>query len=79
VAHVDHRLRAYQWPTPFRAQYWGLYTEEGQRLSFAGEVQYLFLPTHLAGSDAALLAQIRPDFVVVRTNRQATLWERRTG
>jgi uncharacterized membrane protein len=78
LPHVDHRLRCYQWPTPFRARYWGLYTEEGRRLPFAGQVQYLFLPTHLTRADAEVLDQIRPDFVVARTNRQATLWERRT-
>jgi uncharacterized membrane protein len=77
VPHVDHRLRCYQWPTPFRALYWGLYAEEGQRLIFADQVQYLFLPTDLAPSDASVLDGIRSDFEVVRTDSQATLWERR--
>jgi hypothetical protein len=76
VPHVDHRLRCYQWPTPFAAQYWDLYTEEGQRLPFAGQVRYLFLPT-TGVDDPGLLAAIRGDFRVVRTNAQATLWERR--
>jgi uncharacterized membrane protein len=76
VPHVDHRLRCYQWPTPFRAQYWDLYTEEGQRLPFAGQVQYLFLPTVLDASDQAVLDSVRADFRVVRTNAEATLWKR---
>lgn len=77
VPHVDHRLRCYQWPTPFQAQYWGLYTQEGQRLAFAGQVRYLFLPTQLGPSDLAVLDPIRSSFRVVATDAQATLWERR--
>lgn len=79
ISHVDHRTRAYQWPTPFRATYWGLYTEEGRRLPFAGSVQYLFLPTELGPSDLRVLDSIRSRFRVVRTDAQATLWERRAG
>jgi uncharacterized membrane protein len=77
VAHVDHRLRCYQWPTPFEATYWGLYTQEGQRLPFAGQVRYLFLPTRLAPGDLRVLDGIRGQFHIVRTDAQATLWERR--
>ena len=77
VPHVDHRVRCYQWPTPFRAQYWGLYTEEGQRLPFAGQVQYLLLPTRLAPADLEVLAGIRSQFRVDISNNTATLWERR--
>ena len=29
---------------PVPAEYWGLYTQEGQRLPFADQVQYLVLP-----------------------------------
>jgi uncharacterized membrane protein len=77
VPHVDHRLRCYQWPTPFVARYWGLYTEEGRRLPFAGQVRYLFLPTRLTGDDLAILDGIRRQFRVVRSDAWATLWERR--
>ncbi|MHB1930734.1 MAG: DUF2079 domain-containing protein [Acidimicrobiales bacterium] len=78
VPHVDHRLRCYEWPTPFAAQYWGLYNEEGRRLPFAGQVQYLFLPTVLPDAPGqALLRSIEPGFRVVATNSVATLWERR--
>ncbi len=76
VSHVDHRLRCYLWPTPFRAQYWDLYTQEGQRLPFAGQVRYLFLPTTLSPSDRTVLDSIRSQFRVVRSDAQATLWER---
>jgi uncharacterized membrane protein len=66
VAHIDHRTRVYMWPTPFSAKYWGLYTEEGERLPFAGQIQYLVLPTDLTGSDATVFASIARDYRVVR-------------
>jgi uncharacterized membrane protein len=77
VPHVDHRLRCYEWPTPFAARYWALDRDEGRRLPFAGQVRYLFLPTHLAGPDLAVLNGIRDDFRVVRRDPEATLWKRR--
>jgi hypothetical protein len=66
VAHIDHRRRIYMWPTPFSAQYWGLYRQEGQRLPFAGQIQYLVLPTDLTGRDAATFATISSQYRVVR-------------
>lgn len=66
VAHIDHRTRIYMWPTPFAAQYWGLYTEEGTRLSFAGQIQYLVLPTPLTGSDATTFAGIARQYRAVK-------------
>jgi uncharacterized membrane protein len=66
VAHIDHRTRVYMWPTPFSAHYWGLYQQEGQRLSFAGQIQYLVLPVDLTGSDAATFATISHEYRIVR-------------
>lgn len=65
VSHVDHRTRVYMWPTPFAAKYWGLYHHEGQRLPFASQVQYLLLPTDLAGQDASVFASVAPAYRVV--------------
>jgi uncharacterized membrane protein len=62
VAHLDHRTRIYQWPTPFRAQYWGLYQQEGQRLPFADQVQYVVLPVGLSPADQAVLASIAKQY-----------------
>src|ERR1700739_4873500 len=52
-SHLDHRRYCYQWPTPFRATYWGLYTQEGQTLPSASTVQYLVTPSYRSGVDAA--------------------------
>jgi uncharacterized membrane protein len=64
VAHLDHRTRIYEWPNPFSAQYWGLYTEEGQRLPFAGSVEYLVLPlpANLSPQDQAVWRSISRGF-----------------
>jgi uncharacterized membrane protein len=78
VAHIDHRTRVYMWPTPFAAKYWGLYTEEGQRLPFAGQIQYLALPTDLTGSDAATFEQIAPQYRIVEQVGDVAVY-RKTG
>jgi uncharacterized membrane protein len=64
VSHLDHRTRIYQWPTPFSAQYWGLYAQEGKRLPFANQVQYLVIPEpeDLTNADLALLASISKQY-----------------
>ncbi len=79
VAHLDHRVRAYQWPTPFRATYWGVWTQEGQRLAFADQVQYLFLPVQLSPDDQRVFEQIQPDFHVVKQVGFAMLLKRQSG
>jgi uncharacterized membrane protein len=77
VAHIDHRTRIYMWPTPFAALDWGLYTHEGQRLPFAGQVQWLVLPTGLDASDAATFATVAPHFKAVYRRGDVVLYHRR--
>jgi hypothetical protein len=76
VAHLDHRTGAYQWPTPFRAHYWGLYREEGRRLPEASSVEYLVIPTHLGGSGAATFAAIRREFALVGSGGGVSVYRR---
>jgi uncharacterized membrane protein len=76
VAHLDHRTGAYQWPTPFRAHYWGLYREEGRRLPEASSVEYLVIPTHLSGSGAATFAAIRREFALVGSGGGVSVYRR---
>jgi hypothetical protein len=68
----------YMWPTPFAAKYWGLYHQEGQRLAFAGQIQYLVLPTDLTGTDAATFASISPQYRVVKQVGDVAVY-RKTG
>ena len=78
VSHVDHRTRVYMWPTPFRAEYWGTWKQEGQRLPFADQVEYVFIPDHFGDpGDQAVLDRIRPDFQVVRHIGDIVLLQRR--
>ena len=65
VAHLDHRTRIYQWPTPFRATYWGLYTQEGQRLPFADQVQYVVVPVDLSPNDLLVLMSISKQYLAI--------------
>jgi len=62
VSHLDHRTQIYQWPNPFFAQDWGLYTREGQRLPFADQVQYVVIPSQLSGPDQVAWASIEQQF-----------------
>lgn len=76
VSHLDHRIAIYQWPTPFRATYWGLYTEEGRRLPFAGKVQYLVIPTHRTGVDASTFDAIAERFELVTSGGGVSVYRR---
>jgi uncharacterized membrane protein len=79
VAHIDHRTRVYMWPTPFSALYWGLYTQEGERLPFAGQIQYLVLPTPLTGSDATTFAGISNQYRVVKQVGDVVVYEKKSA
>jgi uncharacterized membrane protein len=76
VAHVDHRTRVYMFPTPFSAQYWDTFHQEGQRLPFADQVQYLLLPLDLTGQDEDVLNSIKGNFEIVREVGGVALYRR---
>jgi uncharacterized membrane protein len=76
VPHLDHRERIYQWPTPFRATYWALYQQEGQRLPFSNQIQYLVLPSVLGGIDKAVFDTIESDFQLVGEGGGASVYRR---
>ena len=65
VSHLDHRVYCYQWPTPFRAEYWGLYNQEGQRLPYASDVQWLAISGFRTGTSAATFDAIAGQFTLV--------------
>jgi uncharacterized membrane protein len=45
--NLDHRVQIYLFPTPFAQSYYGNPANNGKRLPFASQVQYLVLPTCL--------------------------------
>ena len=77
LPHVDHRERIYMFPTPFSAQYWGTFTQEGERLPEADSVDYVFVPTYMDNEPAEVLASIRPEFETVYDEGGVTLLRRR--
>jgi uncharacterized membrane protein len=80
VAHLDHRTQIYLWPTPFSAEYWGLFTQDGQRLPAAGSITYVLLPAQLSSAqDRRVLRSILPQFAPVARRGGVVLYERVTG
>jgi uncharacterized membrane protein len=76
VSHLDHRTRIYQWPTPFEATDWALYQQEGERLPFAGQVQYVVVPSFLYGDDETVFASISSAFQLVAQGGGVALYRR---
>ena len=76
VPHVDHRERIYQFPTPFKAFHWGTYRQEGQQLSFVNQIQYLFLPVDLAGSQGEVFDSIATQFRLIHRVGNAAVYQR---
>ena len=59
ASHLTHREYVYVFPTPFSATYWGDDSEKGQRLSVAGDVEYVLdLPSILPQETLAVLSQL---------------------
>jgi uncharacterized membrane protein len=75
VPELDHRRRIYMWPNPFKASYWGDLREEGQRLPFASQVQYVVLPVSIVDTDPTW-RQVSRHFRLVKGNAAADLFER---
>jgi uncharacterized membrane protein len=76
VAHLDHRALIYQWPTPFRATYWGLYNEEGERLPFSKQIQYVVVPLDLSGVDEQVFKSISSQFTLISQGGGVGVYER---
>ena len=77
VSHIDHRIQVYVWPTPFSAIYWGLGTNNGGRLPFAGQVKFLILPVVLVpGNYRAVFASISKRYELVASLEGIGLYER---
>lgn len=76
VSHLDHRVYCYQWPTPFRATYWGLYTEEGKTLPSAAKVQYLVIPALRSADDEVVFLRIRSQFRLISAGGGVQVYRR---
>ena len=76
VSHLDHRVYCYQWPTPFRAEYWGLYNQEGEMLPSSRSVQWLAIPAYRDGIDATTFNAIASQFTLVATGGGVEVYRR---
>ena len=76
VSHLDHRVYCYQWPTPFRATYWGRYTQEGRTLPGASRVQYLVIPALRSMDDEAAFEPISGEFRLVAAGGGVEVYKR---
>jgi uncharacterized membrane protein len=77
LPQIDHREEVYMFPNPFKASYWGTFTQEGQRLPQADRVQYLLLPKQLDPEPKAVFDSIRAGFDVVYDQGGVVLLHRR--
>jgi len=65
VPQVDHRERIYMFPNPWKASYWGTFKQEGTRLAFADDVDWILLPVLLDPEPKAVYEAIRSEFETV--------------
>jgi hypothetical protein len=76
VPYVDHRERIYQFPTPFKAAYWGTYDREGTTLGFVHDIEYVFIPTSLPSDLQAVWDRWKDRFVLDTELGSASLYRR---
>lgn len=81
TTHLTHRERVYEFPNPFRAHWWGLQKEEGQRLPEADSVDYVVLAkdaAYLGDPEVrAAVASLQGDFVTAYDSESVLLLHRR--
>lgn len=66
VPHLSHRQEIYEFPVPWRAQNWGTFEHEGERLDLADRVEIVVVPAEtLADEDRAVRDEIDQDFSVI--------------
>jgi uncharacterized membrane protein len=68
TTHLTHRQHVYEFPNPFRAQFWNLSRQDGQRLPEADGVEYVVLPKprdFWTPALAEVVESLRADFVTI--------------
>lgn len=79
VTHLGHRRHVYQWPTPFRAEYWGDWRQEGKRLEVESKlVDYVLVTNVTDPRDRAIVEELRDtDFEPIFENLGVLVLRRR--
>lgn len=77
VAHLDHRVDVFLWPTPFHTGNYGPgAAADGTRLASADRVQFLLLDLPQTDANQQVLRSIGTDFRLVKIEGNAALFER---
>jgi uncharacterized membrane protein len=79
TTHLTHRERIYEFPNPFRARWWGLGRQEGQRLPEADGVEYVLLPKqaeYFTPDLSEVVQSLRQDYVTVFDSEAVVLLRR---
>jgi hypothetical protein len=79
TTHLTHRPEVYEFPNPFRARFWNLSQQEGQRLPEADHVEFVVLPKqadYYTPELAAVVESLRADFVTVFDSESVVLLRR---
>ncbi|HTW05966.1 MAG TPA: DUF2079 domain-containing protein [Acidimicrobiales bacterium] len=82
IPNIDHRVKVYMFPNPFSQSYYGNDEYDGEELPFAGQVQYLLLPSciscdgNLGMPDQDVFDRIASAFKVAARTEGVVLWVR---
>lgn len=78
VPHLSQRQEIFEFPNPWRATNWGDSSADGERLSYAGSVDYLIVPPNLSPQDRSLVQEVTDDFEVELTTDNLVVYRRKT-
>jgi uncharacterized membrane protein len=81
TTHLTHREQIYEFPTPFRAHWWGLGDQEGQRLPEADAIEYVVLPkpgSYFSPEMSDVVMSLRDGYVTVFDSENVVLLKRRS-
>ncbi len=71
-SHLTHRVKAFEWPNPFKPSYWGV---ENENYPSENEVKWLVIDTQITGpEDRKLLdEQVSSGEFVIRFDRDGVI------
>jgi hypothetical protein len=77
IPHLAHRKELYQFPVPFKAEYWKTFKQEGKELTdLTPHVEYIAVPMDLGEEPQKILDRVKPEFEVVARVGNAVLYKR---
>lgn len=77
VPTLSHRVEIYEFPNPFRARYWGLRDQDGQRLPQSDTVEWIVVRTDIGDQDRSVLESLESEFEIVSDDGWIEVFRRR--